>query len=43
MTNDTTGFLHAIELGLGGETARLEIIEDSVRGDRSAAPQPAHA
>jgi len=33
----------AIELGLGGETARLEIIEDSVRGDRSAAAQPAHA
>ena len=33
----------AIEFGLGGETARLEIIEDSVRGDRSPAAQPAHA
>jgi len=33
----------AIEFGLGGETARLEIIENSVRGDRLAAAQPAHA
>jgi putative endonuclease len=28
----------AVEFGPGGETARLEIIEHAVRGDRSAAP-----
>ncbi len=33
----------AIEFGLGGETARLEISENTVRGDRPGAAQPADA
>ncbi|MCX6024781.1 MAG: YraN family protein [Chloroflexi bacterium] len=33
----------AIEFGPGGETARLEIIENAVRGDRPAAAHPADA